>query len=1088
MNTKRPHRALPDGLDLVWDISSEALVTIGDDLRIIRANPCFVRLVGFAETELSGRRLKDFLSTDLADSPMLDEFFRRAEQSRLDINIVDSEKRKKLVSIQCKRFVPHKKNGAFLLLVLNETGRHTTARAAAGTTVKNDAELREVIKSLVNIFESQLDGIMVSDSSGHITRVNKALTRLVGYSRKEILGSTPMMFTHFDEGTHPTAMGTSVEIDAHYFKRLSRSAEQLFSKGEIDAWEAYYKRKDGILVPVEQSIVFLHDRKGSRVGSVGIIRDNTKRTKTINELKETRDFLDNLIESSLDAILISDSSGTITRANRAVVDLLGYEKEELLHKTTFMLSDIGEGVYESTAGERVVIDKSFFDSQHRIIERLLDKGRISNWKTYFIRKDRKLVPVEQNIVLLRNLQRDMIGAFGIIRDATETRRTEIELQAHQENLNEMVRKKTAELSVRDQELQASELRYRQLVDTMNEGLLIRDKIGICAYVNDRFCKMLGYSRSEIIGKPVTYFLDERNRQVLQAELERRKKGQTTAYEINWKKKDGSDIVTLVSPRPLFDKNGVFEASFAVVSDITSRKLAEQEIRNARDFLENVFRTTLDGIIVTDHMGTIIRINRAVEKMLGYRGSELIGRHITELGSADNAHMQRGRHMLEQLLEKGSVENWETEWHRKDGSICFVECSISYVLDHSGTPIHSVAAVRDISERKQIEAQMLQVEKLKSLGELAGGVAHDFNNVLTAVLGRAQLMKRELEAPNRNAERRRSSPRIMKGLETIERAALDGAETVRRIQEFSRKSDGDRKFTGVDLKKIIRGAVEFTRARWKDDAEARGIRYHIYTRLTNLPPVAGNEAELREVFTNLINNALDAMPGGGSLSFTGSLRDQTVHIKVRDTGQGISAEVRDRIYDPFFTTKGPQSTGLGMSVSYGIVSRHNGTISLESREGRGTTFLLTFPVAGEAKASQPKAAGLLEQQAIKILIIDDERDVLELLHDVLQTGGHTAVAASSGPEGIDIFRNDHFDIVFTDLGMPEMSGWQVADEIKKLSPATPVVLITGWEMQNQKKKLARHGIDLVLNKPFQITQILQIVHQAVQLNSNKKSSG
>ena len=429
-----------------------------------------------------------------------------------------------------------------------------------------------------------------------------------------------------------------------------------------------------------------------------------------------------------------------------------------------------------------------------------------------------------------------------------------------------------------------------------------------------------------------------------------------------------------------------------------------------------------------------------------------------------------------LRREGSVQNWETEWCRKDGSRLPVEINITFLRDHDGNATGAVAAVRDITERRAIEQHLLQAEKLKSLGEMASGVAHDFNNMLTAILGRAQLLKRMLGGALKHVDTA-SAAEIEKGIAVIEGAALDGAETVRRIQDFSRTGASQRFSEAVDLTEVIRGALEYTRARWKDDAELQGLRYRIENTLTDPVTVVGNAAELREVFTNLINNSLDAMPKGGTLSFSAVCDTQTATVTVQDTGTGIPRSVINRIFDPFFTTKGPQSTGLGMSVSYGIIRRHNGSISVSSEEGSGATLTIELPLGRAECRVRPDIEPAVQGAGLHVLVIDDDADVREVLVDMLTSIGHRVESASDGPTGIEMFRTTPFDLVFTDLGMPGISGWDVAREVKSIREQTLLALVTGWDVQYQRENIEQYRIDFVLHKPFQVSNIMDVVSMA-----------
>ena len=382
--------------------------------------------------------------------------------------------------------------------------------------------------------------------------------------------------------------------------------------------------------------------------------------------------------------------------------------------------------------------------------------------------------------------------------------------------------------------------------------------------------------------------------------------------------------------------------------------------------------------------------------------------------------------------------------------------------------------------------LLQSEKLKSLGELAGGVAHDFNNVLAAILGRVQLLSMNFETPSGKQERRKVMRELKKGLEIIEKASLDGAETVRRIQEFSRRRADDKCFTHLDINELVDHALEFTKARWKDEAESKGIKIQIKKEISPLATIAGSASELREVFTNLINNAIDAMPQGGTIRIRTFKENSYIGIKIEDTGMGISKDISDRIFDPFFTTKGPQATGLGMSVSYGIITRHKGTISVDSQEGRGTVFTIKIPVT-EVKEIKDEKTQELSKKGRKgnILIVEDEEDIRTLLSEILTSDGHAVSVASGGKKGIEVFKKERFDLILTDLGMPGMSGWEVASTIKKLAPEVIIAVITGWGIQLDKDEMKQHGVDMIINKPFKVDQILKLAQEAIVIQSKKQ---
>jgi PAS domain S-box-containing protein len=377
-------------------------------------------------------------------------------------------------------------------------------------------------------------------------------------------------------------------------------------------------------------------------------------------------------------------------------------------------------------------------------------------------------------------------------------------------------------------------------------------------------------------------------------------------------------------------------------------------------------------------------------------------------------------------------------------------------------------LRDALRRaEESQQRVVQGERLRALGELAGGVAHDFNNVLAIIVGRVEA----LMGATSDAE-------LLRHLEVILKVASDAGTTVQRIQGFARKRLA-RPSQPVDLNEVVDEVVEVTRSRWKDAAQARGVRYEMVVEHGEIPRIAGEAAELREALTNLVFNALDAMPNGGTLSLTTRRDRDGVLCAVRDTGIGMPESVRQRVFDPFFTTKGERGTGLGLSVVYGIVTRHGGVIDVDSRLGRGATFTIRLPVgppvsAADSPAAPPPAAA----RPGRVLIVEDEAEVREILTSVLRSDGHAVVACEDGDRAIVELGRDGFDLVITDLGMPGLSGWDVARAVKELRPGTPVAMVTGWSEQIDAAMAGHEGIDYLVAKPFRRQEIRAMVASAL----------
>jgi len=443
-------------------------------------------------------------------------------------------------------------------------------------------------------------------------------------------------------------------------------------------------------------------------------------------------------------------------------------------------------------------------------------------------------------------------------------------------------------------------------------------------------------------------------------------------------------------------------------------------------------------------------------------------------------------VVQEILEGKTVSPRDVSVLTKKGEKRIIFSRGTPLRDKEGKIIGVVGIGADVTEIRKMEEKLIQSEKLRALGELSGGVAHDFNNMLAAILGRAELLKMNLESFS-GKERRRIFPLLKQGLEVIEKAASDGAETVRRVQEFSSIRADDREFIQVDLNEVVSDALDFTRARWKGEAELKGIKIRIKKELSPISPIMGKPSELREVLTNLINNALDAMPQGGRIKIKTFKEDKCICLKVEDTGTGMPAHIMERIFDPFYTTKGPQATGLGMSLSYGIITRHRGTISVDSQEGKGTIFTIKIPIVSVKKIKEGEVQGLPKKGGeANILVIEDEEDVRNLLSDILASDGHKVTTASNGKEGIEAFKKGSFEMVFTDLGMPGMSGWEVASSIKKLYPEVIVAIITGWGVQLDLDEQKKTGVDLIVNKPFRLGRILKLTREALEIKDKVKS--
>jgi signal transduction histidine kinase len=379
--------------------------------------------------------------------------------------------------------------------------------------------------------------------------------------------------------------------------------------------------------------------------------------------------------------------------------------------------------------------------------------------------------------------------------------------------------------------------------------------------------------------------------------------------------------------------------------------------------------------------------------------------------------------------------------------------------------------------RQAQQALIQQERLRALGQMASGIAHDINNAISPIaLYTESMLERETNL----------SPEGRDRLVTIQRAIDDVAQTVARMREFYRPREAELKLADVDLNRLVQQIVELTRARWSDQPQQRGIMIELkFAPAPDLLDVSGADNEIRDALTNLIFNAVDAMPNGGVLEVRTSMADiaapgttptRQVLLEVTDTGIGMDEETRRRCLEPFFTTKGERGTGLGLAMVYGMAQRHGCTLEIDSKPGEGTTIRLVFPVS--AVASSPTARVPVLQvpaRSLRILVVDDDPVLNESLRNTLQEDGHHVIVAGGGQEGIDVFRSarqtpEPFDIVITDLGMPYVDGRQVVHSVRATSPDTPTIMLTGWGQRLLADNESTPQADRVLSKPPRLREL------------------
>ena len=373
----------------------------------------------------------------------------------------------------------------------------------------------------------------------------------------------------------------------------------------------------------------------------------------------------------------------------------------------------------------------------------------------------------------------------------------------------------------------------------------------------------------------------------------------------------------------------------------------------------------------------------------------------------------------------------------------------------------------LGELKTTQKQMIQQERLRALGQMASGIAHDFNNTLSPILGFSELL---LLNPKTLDDKDKAKER----LRIIHTAAQDATKVVSRLREFYRPREKEDLSAPVNLKLVVEQTIRLTQPKWKDQALADGITVNMAAELQDVSPIGGDESELREVLTNLIFNAVDALAEDGTITLRTRPDGEHVILEVSDTGAGMTEEVRQHCLEPFFSTKGERGTGLGLSMVYGIIQRHQGTVDLESEPGKGTTFRIRLPVQGERTPMRYQQEGTDIGTKLHVLVVDDDALVCRVTTEYLISIGYTVETALSGNEALEKFRAGRFDLVVTDQGMPRMSGDQLASAVKRVAPNTPVILLTGAGKTVESAAEDSKAVDFIVSKPLSMAALRRVL--------------
>jgi PAS domain S-box-containing protein len=658
-----------------------------------------------------------------------------------------------------------------------------------------------------------------------------------------------------------------------------------------------------------------------------------------------------------------------------------------------------------------------------------------------------------------------------------------------EEINETLSREVTERKQAEEKLQKSEHRIRTFLETASEGFLELDNREIILDVNPEMCAVLAGAREDLLGRDFLNFIAPTDLNRFLQDIETREKGKRNSYTLALVRPDKTTAHCLVKTAPLFDENQEVKGFFAMVTNITEIVQAEQELQQTKRYLDNVFNSLSSLLISVDREGVITQWNTAAEKYIGVPAGWAVSKKLWDV----IPFLKFYRDQLEQAFRSQRP----FELHREPmmigkGEPKYLDISV-YPLVYQGLA-GSVIRMDDVTELEKKDRQLVQAQKMETVGSLAGGLAHDFNNVLGGIVGTVSLLKYLLEK-----DKTISLEKIMSSVETIEKGASRAGNLVNQLLTLSRKKEP--LFVSVDLNEALKDVMQICENTF-DKSIKLEVSYH------DKPAMVWADAtQVQQVMLNLCINASHAMtmmrkmdePQGGTLSVSildfyadqyycasqpEAIEGNYWVLKVKDTGVGIEPKFISRIFDPFYTTKAKaQGTGLGLAMVYNIVKQHRGFIDVDSHPGIGTTFSIYFPQLEEQQFYDSK---ILESEALipgtgLILIVDDEESLRLTLKEILETCGYDVLLAEDGRQGLKIFKQrcSEIKVILLDLAMPNMSGKDSYLEMKKIFPSVKVLVISGFKHDQRVREIQGLGVNGFLAKPFTMAELSRKIAEVIR---------
>ncbi len=773
-------------------------------------------------------------------------------------------------------------------------------------------------------------------------------------------------------------------------------------------------RPDGSVRWVNDRGFQVRDAAGLLIRLTGIVADITERKQV--EIASLR--LAAIVESSDDAIIGKDLNSIVTSWNRGAEKIFGYTAREM----------VGSSIMKLIPADRR-------DEENQILGKIKVGESVEHFETLRQTKDGRLITVSVTASPIKDASGKPIGVSKVARDITERK------QAEQARL-------------------ALEERYRALFEYAPDGIVIADPESHYIDANSSICRMLGYTRDELIGLHASDIVVHSEIQQIEPALKIIKSKADYHREWQFRRKDSSVFAAEVIAAAMPDGN-----LLGMIRDITDRKRDQEQIAEQAALLEKA----RDAILVCDLRGTVLFWNNGAEQIYGWTRQETMGRNIVEFLYADS---KKFKEFNELILRQGEWSG-ELQHFTRDKREISVESRMTLIRDNEGLPKSVLAINTDITDRKSIEAQLMRAQRMESIGTLAGGIAHDLNNILSPIILSIGVLKAISDQPQAG-----------RMLEIIETSAKRGSDIVRQVLSFARGVESQK--TLVQPKHLLKDLENIIK-----DTFPKDIRLQ-FSAPSEAWTILGDPTQMQQILLNLCVNARDAMPNGGNLTVAveNSLLDEqyaTMHIEAKpgryviisitDSGSGIPREHLDKIFMPFFTTKDlNKGTGLGLSTVMAIVKSHDGFVNVYSEPGKGSTFKVYLPamvISPEAREQASAKASLPRGNGEMVLVVDDEPSILTVTNQTLQAFGYRVLTATDGADAVAVYvqHKNEIAVILTDMMMPVMDGAAVIHALKRINPGVKIIAASGLNAYGGLVNASGAGIKHFLTKPYTAETLL-----------------